>query len=131
MRPTIVAACICLGMWFGQLSAAEHTRDSLEQVKAQLAAGKAILLDVRERTEWEDGHLKEARPLPLSRLRKGVPPEELDQLLGGKKIIYTHCFAGVRCLEAADRLKAAGYEIRPLKPGYKDLLAAGFEKAPQ
>ncbi len=110
-------------------SAAEHTKESLMTVKAQVASGKAVILDVREQSEWASGHLKDARLLPLSRLRKGVPAAELEQLLTKDKIIYAHCHAGVRCLEAADRLKQAGYEIRPLKPSYKDLLKAGFEEA--
>ena len=43
------------------------------------------------------------------------------------KIVYCHCGSGVRCLKAADELKKLGYDVRPLKPGYKDLLKAGFE----
>ncbi|OYW24765.1 MAG: rhodanese [Planctomycetales bacterium 12-60-4] len=109
--------------------AAEHTTESLETVKQQLAQGKAVIVDVRESSEWDEGHLKDARLLSLSRLRKGVSPEELDKILTKDKVIYAHCAAGGRCLEAADRLKKAGFEIRPLKPGFRDLLAAGFEKA--
>ncbi|MNC96941.1 hypothetical protein D3C83_144460 [compost metagenome] len=45
------------------------------------------------------------------------------------KIVYCHCGSGVRCLKAADELKKLGYDVRPLKPGYKDLLKAGFEPA--
>ena len=32
-------------------------------------------------------------------------------------------------LTAADLLKKQGYDVRPLKDGYKDLLKAGFPKA--
>ncbi len=109
--------------------AAEHTTDSLETVKERLQSKQAILLDVREPVEWEQGHLKQASPLALSKLRKGVPADELKKLLAGDRIIYAHCFAGVRCLEAAERLKTLGYDVRPLKPGYKDLVNAGFETA--
>jgi phage shock protein E len=109
--------------------AAEHTTDSLDTVKKQLADGKAVLVDVREPSEWDDGHLKDAKPLALSRIRKTIPEDELAKTLPKGKVIYAHCKAGVRCLEAADRLKKLGYEIRPLKPGYDDLLKAGFPKA--
>ncbi len=37
--------------------------------------------------------------------------------------------SGVRCLKAADELKKLGYDVRPLKEGYKDLLKAGFAPA--
>jgi rhodanese-related sulfurtransferase len=45
------------------------------------------------------------------------------------KIIYCHCRSGRRCLTAADILKKQGYDVRPLKAGYEDLLKAGFPQA--
>ena len=50
-------------------------------------------------------------------------------MLPKDKPIYCHCAAGVRVLPAADILQKHGYDARPLKPGYKDLLRAGFPKA--
>lgn len=125
MLSTLVASWIMISA----VSAAEHTKDPLPEVKARVAKGDAILVDVREKSEWDDGHLKAAKHLSLSQLRKGVSAEELMSTLMKDKVIYLHCFSGGRCLEAADRLQKAGYEVRPLKPGYKDLLNAGFEKA--
>ena len=90
---------------------------------------KAILVDVREEEEWDAGHLADARLLPLSQLEKGVAPEKLAKTLSKDKIIYLHCAAGGRCLTAADALKKQGYDARPLKPGYKQLLKSGFTKA--
>jgi len=119
-----VAACMtCV------VAAAEHAKDPLPEVKDKVTKGDAVLIDVREKSEWDDGHLKAAKLLSLSRLRKGVSAEELQSTLTKDKIIYLHCHSGGRCLEAADRLKQAGYEVRALKPGYKDLLNAGFAKA--
>ncbi len=37
---------------------AGHTTDSLETVKSRLEAKEAVLLDVRETSEWNEGHLK-------------------------------------------------------------------------
>ena len=45
------------------------------------------------------------------------------------KIVYTHCVMGVRALKAAKILEKLGYNVRPLKAGYEDLIKAGFEKA--
>lgn len=129
MRLLLFLCTLALFFSVASVKAAEHTSDSLETIKERLASGKAILIDVREPSEWEAGHLKEARLLSLSRLRKGVPGEELAKILAKDKVIYAHCAAGFRCLETADRLKQAGYEVRALKPGYKALLDAGFEKA--
>ena len=117
------------GFLVGLLSAQEHTKDSLEQVEKALAERKAVLLDVREKAEWDKGHLKDAKLLPLSLLRGNELPKDLAQLLPKDKIIYAHCAAGKRCLTAAEVLRKAGYDVRPIKEGYTDLLKRGFPKA--
>lgn len=121
----VVAACVVVGT----ACASDHTTDSLETVKKNLADGKAVLLDVREESEWKAGRLKDAKHLALSELKKGVASEKLKQTLPPGKIVYLHCGSGVRCLNAGDLLKKQGYDVRPLKDGYQDLLEAGFEKA--
>lgn len=108
--------------------AAEHTTDSLDTVKSAVAQQKAVLVDVREVDEWQDGHLKDARHLALSDLKGGVPAERLKNLPRGS-VVYLHCAAGGRCRVAADYLKKLGYDARPLKDGYDSLLQAGFEKS--
>lgn len=115
----------------GFAQAAEHTKDSLDTVKKAVAEQKAILLDVREQSEWDAGHLKDAKLLPLSTLKGALKPEELARVLPKDKVIYCHCAAGGRCLIAGEALKKLGYDVRPLKPGFKDLLQAGFPQAPK
>jgi rhodanese-related sulfurtransferase len=107
----------------------EHTKVPLETVKKEVQEKKAVLVDVREKREWDRGHIEGAVFLPLSDLQQGVEPEKLARLLPKDKIIYAHCARGGRCLRAADLLQKNGYQIRPLKPGYNELLEAGFEKA--
>ncbi|CAN5361132.1 hypothetical protein BH11PLA2_BH11PLA2_44520 [soil metagenome] len=109
--------------------AVDHTKDKLDDVKKAVVDDKAVLIDVREADEWKEGHLKDAKSLSLSDLKAGVPGEKLKAILPAGKVVYLHCAAGGRCLKAADLLKAARYETRPLKPGYDDLVEAGFEKA--
>lgn len=109
--------------------AADHTKDSLETVKKNVAAGKAVLVDVREVKEWDAGHLKEAKRLSLSDLKAGIPDDKLKTTLPKGSIVYLHCASGGRCLVAGDLLKKQGYDVRPLKDGYDDLVKAGFEKA--
>ena len=121
-----VMLAMVLGSAAGVAVAVEHTKDSLESVQQAVAEQKAVLVDVREPEEWNEGHLSGARSLPLSVLEKGVKPDALANLLPKTKIIYVHCLAGGRCLEAADILAPLGYDVRPLKPGYKALVAAGF-----
>jgi rhodanese-related sulfurtransferase len=120
-----VAACLIVAA----AGAADHTTDSLDVVKKAVAEGKAVLVDVREAGEWKDGHLKEAKHLALSDLKAGVPADKLKEAVPAGKVVYLHCASGKRCLTAAELLKKQGYDARPLKDGYDDLLKAGFEKA--
>ena len=114
-------------------NANEHTKDTLTTVKEKLAKGKAVLVDVREKFEWEDGHLKAAVLVPLSELREGRNNKEfakaLEKKLPGNKIIYCHCRSGGRVLAAAPILRALKYDVRPLKVGYRTLVESGFKKA--
>jgi len=111
----------------------EHTKDSLDVVKARLAKGTAVLIDVREPFEWKDGHIKAATLVPLSDLREAKDDAEfakkLTKNLPAKKIIYLHCRSGGRVLAATPILRAMNFDVRPLKAGYSVLVKAGFEKA--
>jgi rhodanese-related sulfurtransferase len=110
----------------GLASGAEHTADTLDTVKKNVQGGKAILVDVREADEWQDGHVKGARHVALSELKKGVPAEALKKKLPPGSVVYLHCASGRRCLAAADILKKQGYDARPLKDGFKSLVKNGF-----
>lgn len=109
-------------------SSAEHTKDTPETVKKAVGEKKAVLVDVREEGEWNDGHLSAAVLLPLSKL-KDIQTSALPKELTKDKPIYLHCASGRRCLKAADKLKELGFDVRPLKQGYEDLVSSGFEKA--
>ena len=107
----------------------QHSKDSLDTVKESLKTGKAILLDVREQSEWDAGHLKAARLIPQSNFHKEATLAELIRTLPKDKVIYTHCRAGTRALDCGEILKKHGFDAHPLKTGYQGLVDAGFEKA--
>jgi rhodanese-related sulfurtransferase len=111
------------------LFAAEITRDSLEMVKMNVDEEKAVLVDVREKSEWDKGHIEGSIFLPLSAFKKGVKKEQLAKVLPKERILYTFCVVGKRAVTAGNILEDFGYEVRALKPGYKQLVRAGFEKA--
>lgn len=105
----------------------KHTTDPIDQVKTSVTGGKAVLIDVREQAEWDNGHLKAAQLVPLSLLSKDGA--EIPASLPKDKPIYLHCRSGARSLKAAEILKAKGYDARALKEGYGQLVKDGFEKA--
>jgi rhodanese-related sulfurtransferase len=128
----IMATCLVLA---GHAAAVEYTRDSLNKVRKNLADGKAVLIDVRELGEWKQGHLADAKLVPLSELRKmsqdAQVRDSIVERLPQDKIIYCHCASGVRVITATQLLDKQGYKIRPLKAGYKELLEVGFPRAEQ
>ena len=127
MRSLFAAAAVCLTI--GATLAADHTKDTPDDVKKALADKSAVLIDVREKKEWDAGRIKDADLLELTRLRAGVPQAELDKKMPKGKIVYVYCKSGGRSLSAADLLAKKGYDVRPLKEGYEDLLKAGLPKA--
>lgn len=127
-RPVAFGLVVCTFVC-AVVGAAEHTRDSLDTVKEKLKSNEAVLIDVREKEEWDDGHIKDAKFSPLSELKDDSKLEKLLKQFPKDKVVYCHCRSGGRCLTAADILKKKGYDVRPLKPGYNDLVKSGFEKA--
>ena len=111
--------------------AAEHTKDSFEVIKKNLAEKKAVLVDVREPREWDRGHLKDARLFPISKLNlvrtNEAAKKKLAEELPKDQIIYCHCARGARALLAGDFLAKLGYDVRPLAAGFDELRRAGFE----
>lgn len=114
-------------------TAAGHTEDSLETVKERIANKEAVLIDVREHAEWDAGHVAMASLVPLSVLEQHAADrqflQQMSQLLPRDKTIYCHCRSGNRVLAATEILEKHGYDIRPLRDGYAELIQAGFAPA--
>ncbi len=125
MHRFILFLCLC----YAPLFAADitHTTVPLDQVKAATTAGSAVLIDVREQSEWDAGHLKGALLVPTSLL--SAKDATVPATIPKDKPIYLHCKAGVRALNMTKLLKEKGYDAHALLPGYSELVKAGFEKA--
>ena len=72
---------------------------------AKLRSDGAILLDVREPVEWEQGHLDGAIHLPQGRLHGGIAAAVPD--LDATVVVY--CHTGVRSFYAAQAMGQLGY----------------------
>eukprot|EP01065_Artemidia_motanka_P021591 TRINITY_DN25821_c0_g1_i2.p1 TRINITY_DN25821_c0_g1~~TRINITY_DN25821_c0_g1_i2.p1 ORF type:complete len:135 (+),score=41.53 TRINITY_DN25821_c0_g1_i2:51-455(+) len=94
----------------------------LEAARAAVAEGTGVIVDVREEMEWHQGHLRDARLVPLSALQAGARPS-----LPPGCTLYLHCRAGVRVHAAAPILQELGYSTVPLQEGFQELVALGFE----
>src|SRR4051812_40021534 len=73
---------------------------------AALAATKAVdIVDVRDATEWDAGHIDGARLVPLDQLRA-----DPDAALARDRSIVFVCAKGVRSMQAAKLAERFGYE---------------------
>ena len=125
----VVGLLACGGGVAAAQPSSAHTQDSLDVVKAAVAQQKAVLVDVREPDEWQQGHVAGARLVPLSTLERGVNADELARTIPKGTVIYPYCMVGGRSVASAKFFRALGYDVRPLKPGYPELARAGFPTA--
>jgi rhodanese-related sulfurtransferase len=105
------------------LTKADVPRVTADELRAKLASGEAVAVDVRGSVPYELGHLPGAVWMPLGMLqsRAGELPE--DKLL----VAYCTCKAEETSLEAAMLLAKGGFpHVAVLHGGYPAWTAAGL-----
>src|SRR5580693_3039549 len=97
---------------------------NVADVKRRMDAGeKFVLVDVREESEWEKGHLPGAIYLGKGIIERDVEARVPDT--GAKMIFY--CGGGFRSALVADNLQKMGYtNVESMDGGWKGWLAAGY-----
>ncbi|MCS6926938.1 MAG: molybdopterin-synthase adenylyltransferase MoeB [Candidatus Binatia bacterium] len=96
---------------------------TIEEVKQRLERGERwVLLDVREREEYREGHLEGAVSLP-----RGFLEIRVEETIPDKSTpIIAYCAGGIRSLIAARTLKEMGYEnVVSMAGGYTAWKNAG------
>jgi len=92
---------------FAGYVASNLLHDTFRQVKMsqvrELVEQDKYILDVREKNEWNEGHIINARHIPLSELRDRINEIPQDQP------VYIHCRSGQRSYNAALALQHRGY----------------------
>jgi molybdopterin/thiamine biosynthesis adenylyltransferase/rhodanese-related sulfurtransferase len=110
-------------------------RELLQQVKAEideidasrarelLTEGDAAAVDVRERDEWEEGHVPGAVHIPRGSLEGRIENAVPDR----SQAIVVYCAGGSRSAFAARTLEELGYEnVTSLAGGFTDWKRNGF-----
>ncbi len=85
--------------FFSKAAVAEVTA---EETRARQKAG-AVLVDVRELSEWQQGHIPGAMHIPLSSISRRL--QELDP----SQEVITICRSGHRSMSAAQILQQGGF----------------------
>ena len=97
---------------------------TIDQARQRLQANpKAVLMDVREDTEWANGHAAEA-----VHLGKGILERDLETKFPDHSTeIIMYCGGGFRSALTADAAQKMGYKnVTSLIGGYKGLVAANW-----
>lgn len=91
---------------------------------AELAAGGAVVVDVREQAEWDAGRIPGATHLPLAEIsaRHGELPRDVQ--------LIAVCRSGGRSSRATDALGRLGLDVVNLDGGMKGWKASGLPMEP-
>lgn len=88
---------------------------------AQKRTEGALMLDVREQSEWDEFHMPDARLIPLAQLES-----RLNDLPRDREIVVV-CRSGNRSQQGRDILLQAGFtSVTSMAGGMKDWQANGF-----
>ncbi|HSY10290.1 MAG TPA: rhodanese-like domain-containing protein [Candidatus Dormibacteraeota bacterium] len=115
---------------FLKLAADARTRVheiSIEDARARLAQNpKAVLMDVREDSEWDTGHATEAK-----HLGKGILERDLEKMFPDPDTeIIMYCGGGFRSALTCDTAQKMGYRnVHSLAGGFKAMVKAGWPMA--
>src|SRR6187431_2181345 len=105
-----------------------EARAQIREVTAQeveaLPAGAATIVDVREASEWEQGHIPGARHVSKSYIEQQIEAAAPDR--DAPVILY--CAGGVRSLFAAQTLAEMGYsDVASMSGGFQAWKGAGLD----
>ena len=96
---------------------------SPEDAVQRLQSGDAVIVDVREKDEWDEEHIPNATHLSRGTIELDIE-EKVPDL---NALIVCHCGGGGRSALAADSLQKMGYKnVRSLAGGFKAWKAAGL-----
>ena len=102
----LFALCLLVLAGCGQQADAAYRQISQEEAKEMMDAGDAVVLDVREQSEYDDGHIPGAVLLPVGSIdgdtAAAVIPEKSATVL-------VYCRSGNRSKTAAAALAELGY----------------------
>jgi hydroxyacylglutathione hydrolase len=105
--------------WSGGRPLASLPRAKFGDLAAARDGGNLVVLDVRRRLEWEDGHVAGAVHIPFNEL-----PGRAREVPAGEVWIY--CHTGYRAMVAASILAAAGRQVISIDDEFDNAENAGL-----
>ena len=95
---------------------------TVDETRRRLENGGAILIDVREESEWEAGHAQRA-----VHMGKGVIERDIEERVPDRNAeLILYCGGGFRSALSADNLQKMGYtNVASMAGGWRAWQAAG------
>ena len=99
------------------------TEISPQDAAAKLNSGDAVVVDVREKDEWDEGHIPDAIHMSRGTIELDIEEKVPDR----NAMIICHCGGGGRSALAAESLQKMGYKnVRSMAGGFKAWKTAGL-----
>lgn len=99
------------------------TEISPTEAAAKSKSGEAVIVDVREKDEWNEEHISDAIHMSRGTIELDVEEKVPDT----NAMIICHCGGGGRSALAAESLQKMGYKnVRSMAGGFKAWKAAGL-----
>jgi rhodanese-related sulfurtransferase len=99
------------------------TEISPHDAAAKSKSGEAVIIDVRDKDEWDEGHIPDATHLSRGTIEFDIEAKVPDP----DAMIICHCGGGGRSALAAESLQKMGYKnVRSMAGGFKAWEAAGL-----
>ena len=99
------------------------TEISPADAAAKSQSGEAVIVDVREKDEWDEEHIPNATHLSRGTIELDIEEKVPDT----NAMIVCHCGGGGRSALAAESLQKMGYKnVRSMAGGFKAWKAAGL-----
>ena len=99
------------------------TEISASEAAEKLKSGEAVIVDVREKDEWDEERIPNATHLSRGTIELDIE-EKVPDL---NALIICHCGGGGRSALAAESLQKMGYKnVRSMAGGFKAWKAAGL-----
>jgi rhodanese-related sulfurtransferase len=99
---------------------------SPQDAAAKLNSGEAVIVDVRDKDEWDEGHIPAATHMSRGTIELDIEEKVPDP----NAMIICHCGGGGRSALAAESLQKMGYKnVRSMASGFKAWKAAGLPTA--
>jgi len=110
MKILLIVAAVALTYYVATLLSTRSTY-TLQDAEKQIASGEALLIDVRESSEWASGVAGPARLLPLSDLQGSRSQWKPFLEQNRDKELLVYCRSGNRSGIAAGILRSEGCKV--------------------